>query len=214
MLAAQEMAQLYQTAFVRSARAVGALWAVCSLCFTLLEVVVLAEPAWLVAKGVRGTEGGTLGLFRSCVETGSPARCWGSVFRLRPLPPFETAASFVGTALGLGLASVLSLGLHRFCSNATLYKVCGWLQLSAASCQALGCLTFADSWDSQEVRELCGPAAAPFSPGHCTLHWAFTLALIGIFDALVLSALAFVLASRQDTLLPENFSVKDKAGVL
>ncbi|XP_051864943.1 LHFPL tetraspan subfamily member 3 protein-like [Pristis pectinata] len=212
MLPAQEVAQLYQTAFVRSARAVGALWAVCSLCFAVLEVVVLTEPAWVGAgpggvgeEGVPGLPAGAFGLFQACVETGGPPECRGSVSGLWPLPAFTTAAVFVGGALGLVLASVLSLGLYRLCSPATLYKVCGWLQLSAASCQALGCLTFADGWETEEVRRLCGPGAARYSLGRCSLRWAFSLALIGILDALVLSVLAFVLASRQDTLLPQDF---------
>ncbi|XP_072423515.1 uncharacterized protein [Chiloscyllium punctatum] len=51
MLTVQDVAPLYQTDFVRNARAVAALWAVCTLCLALVEVVVLTEPGWVQAPG-------------------------------------------------------------------------------------------------------------------------------------------------------------------
>ncbi|XP_048475833.1 LHFPL tetraspan subfamily member 5 protein [Rhincodon typus] len=205
MLTAQEVAPLYQTDFVRNARAVTALWAVCTLCLALLEVVVLTEPAWVQAPASGPGPTGTFGLFQLCQQTDGPPRCQGSLAALSPVPSFQTPAGFVGAALGLVLASVCcSLGLYRCCSPSTVYKVCAWLQFSAASSQTLGCVTFPDSWGMPEVRELCGPQAGSYALGGCTIHWAFGLAILGVLDALVLSVLAFMLANRQETLLPEN----------
>ncbi|KAK1875623.1 LHFPL tetraspan subfamily member 3 protein [Dissostichus eleginoides] len=42
------------------------------------------------------------------------------------------------------------------------------------------------------------------SPGNCSVHWAYILALLGILDSAILATLAFVLANRQDALLPPN----------
>lgn len=43
-----------------------------------------------------------------------------------------------------------------------------------------------------------------FSPGNCSVHWAYILAILGILDAAILATLAFVLANRQDALLPPD----------
>lgn len=49
-----------------------------------------------------------------------------------------------------------------------------------------------------------------FSPGHCSVHWAYILAILGVLDAAILATLAFVLANRQDALLPPD--AKDGEG--
>lgn len=65
-----DLSRLYQTEFVRSARAVGVLWAICTLCFAIIQVVVLVQPSWVGTadtrhQGVMGPSlpSGTLGLF-------------------------------------------------------------------------------------------------------------------------------------------------------
>lgn len=60
-----DLSRLYQTEFVRSARAVGVLWAICTLCFAIIQVVVLVQPSWIGSTDARspGTPRGTLGLF-------------------------------------------------------------------------------------------------------------------------------------------------------
>ncbi|KAJ4923811.1 hypothetical protein JOQ06_028066 [Pogonophryne albipinna] len=69
---------------------------------------------------------------------------------------------------------------------------------------ALACLLFPDSWESPEMRALCGDSVGSFSPGNCSVHWAYILALLGILDSAILATLAFVLANRQDALLPPD----------
>uniref|UniRef100_A0A670YRL2 LHFPL tetraspan subfamily member 5 n=1 Tax=Pseudonaja textilis TaxID=8673 RepID=A0A670YRL2_PSETE len=207
MLAAREAAALYQTDFVRNARAVGALWAGCSLCFGILEVVVLIQPAWVqTAPLTYQLAVGSFGLYQVCTEQDGVLQCEGSLVTLTPIPSFKAAAVFVLMALVLVMGSVASLGLFWVCSAGTVYKVCAWQQLSAATCQALGCLVFPDGWGAPEVRALCGPQARSYTLGTCSIHWAFTLALLGIADALVLATLAFVLGNRQDALLPAGYT--------
>lgn len=144
MLAAREAAALYQTDFVRNARAVGALWAGCSLCFGILEVVVLIQPAWvqtapltyqLPISGALSDPSvsavGSFGLYQVCTEQDGVLQCVGSLVTLTPIPSFKAAAVFVLMALVLVMGSVASLGLFWVCSAGTVYKVCAWQQLSA-----------------------------------------------------------------------------------
>lgn len=51
---------------------------------------------------------------------------------------------------------------------------------------------------------LLSPQVGSFSPGHCSLHWAYILAVLAVLDAAILATLAFVLANRQDALLPPH----------
>nr|XP_020444093.1 lipoma HMGIC fusion partner-like 3 protein [Monopterus albus]XP_020444094.1 lipoma HMGIC fusion partner-like 3 protein [Monopterus albus] len=206
-----DLSRLYQTEFVRSARAVGVLWAVCTLCFAIIQVVVLVQPSWIGTTGAyhkgvgRAPPSGTLGLFEVCVESDWPVPdCRGGLSSLSPLPSFQSVAVLVGVSLWAVWTSVLCLCLFRFCSATTVYKICAWLQLTAGFCLALACLLFPDSWESPEMRALCGDSVGSFSPGNCSVHWAYILAILGILDAAILATLAFVLANRQDALLPSD----------
>uniref|UniRef100_A0A4W6EFS5 LHFPL tetraspan subfamily member 4b n=1 Tax=Lates calcarifer TaxID=8187 RepID=A0A4W6EFS5_LATCA len=203
--ALSDLSRLYQTEFVRSARAVGVLWAICTLCFAIIQVVVLVQPSWIGTADIRqqGAPSGTLGLFE--VRGGGTERslfdCRGSLSSLSPLPSFQSVAVLVGVSLWAVWTSVLCLCLFRFCSAATVYKICAWLQLTAGFCLALACLLFPDSWESPEMRTLCGDSV---SHSNCSVHWAYVLAILGVLDAAILATLAFVLANRQDALLPPD----------
>ncbi|XP_009978789.1 PREDICTED: tetraspan membrane protein of hair cell stereocilia homolog, partial [Tauraco erythrolophus] len=100
--------------------------------------------------------------------------------------------------------------LFFFCNAATVYKVCAWMQLAAATGLMIGCLIYPDGWDSSEVKRMCGDKTDKYTLGACTVRWAYILCIIGILDALILSFLAFVLGNRQDNLLPSDFKVENK----
>ncbi|XP_065126363.2 LHFPL tetraspan subfamily member 3 protein [Paramisgurnus dabryanus] len=216
-----EVARLYQTEFIRSARAVGVLWAVCTLCFAIIEVVILIQPSWVGTRELHYRGGGpappagTLGLFEVCLESDWPIpECRGSLHTLTPLPAFQSSAVLVCISLTMVWASVGCLCLFRFCNAATVYKICAWLQLTAGFCLALACLLFPDSWAGAEMRALCGDRVSSFSPGNCSVHWAFILAMLGVLDAAILATLAFVLGNRQDALLPEDAKEGEVTGLL
>ena len=78
----------------------------------------------------------------------------------------------------------------------------------------IGCLVYPDGWDSSEVRRMCGEQTGKYTLGHCTIRWAFMLAILSIGDALILSFLAFVLGYRQDKLLPEDYKADGKGNSL
>ncbi|XP_076860111.1 LHFPL tetraspan subfamily member 3 protein isoform X1 [Brachyhypopomus gauderio] len=220
---ASDVAKLYQTEFVRSARAVGALWAVCTLCFAVIEVVILIQPSWVGTRELRYRGGsvatppqaGTLGLFEVCVEMDWPGpECRGSLRTLTPLPAFQSPAVLVCISLTMVWVSVGCLCLFRFCNAATVYNICAWLQLTAGFCLALACVLFPDTWECAEMRALCGEAVGSFSPGNCSVHWAYVLAILGVLDAAILATLAFVLANRQDALLPDDAKDGEVTGLL
>ncbi|KTG34600.1 hypothetical protein cypCar_00037720, partial [Cyprinus carpio] len=160
-----EVARLYQTEFIRSARAVGMLWAVCTLCFAVIEVVILIQPSWVGTRELHYRGGG-------------------------PAPPTGT------------------LGLFEYITPNGMC-VCG-----AGFCLVLACVLFPDSWACAEMRALCGEGVSSFSPGNCSVHWAYILAMLGVLDAGILATLAFVLGNRQDALLPEDTKDGDVTGLL
>lgn len=57
---------------------------------------------------------------------------------------------------------------------------------------------------------MCGEQTGKYTLGHCTIRWAFMLAILSIGDALILSFLAFVLGYRQDKLLPDDYKADGK----
>ena len=61
----------------------------------------------------------------------------------------------------------------------------------------LGCIIYPAGWDHEDIRAVCSNDADKFSLGDCTIRWAYILAIVGIFDSLLLSILAFVLSARQ-----------------
>lgn len=69
----------------------------------------------------------------------------------------------------------------------------------------IGVLTFPAGWDVSVVRDVCGPDAGDYDPGQCGIRWAYILAVIGVADCVVLSALAFVLGTRYVKLLPDQY---------
>jgi hypothetical protein len=60
----------------------------------------------------------------------------------------------------------------------------------------LGVVTYPAVWGSPRVREVC-ESSRNFITGNCEVKLAYVLAILGIFDILVLSALAFVLGRVQ-----------------
>uniref|UniRef100_A0A3P8WPP9 LHFPL tetraspan subfamily member 4b n=1 Tax=Cynoglossus semilaevis TaxID=244447 RepID=A0A3P8WPP9_CYNSE len=187
-----DLSHLYQTEFVRSARAIGVLWAICTLCLAIIEVVILVQPSWI---GTADT-----GRYHPvCIESDWPVLdCRGGLSSLSPLPSFQSVAVLVGVSLWTVWTSLLCLCLFRFCSAATVYKICAWLQLTAGQ-SMIQYLNHAGT-DSLVCSFLSDVSS--FSSGTCSVHWAYILAILGVLDAGILATLAFVLANRQDALLP------------
>uniref|UniRef100_A0A8C6TX05 LHFPL tetraspan subfamily member 5b n=1 Tax=Neogobius melanostomus TaxID=47308 RepID=A0A8C6TX05_9GOBI len=205
LLPALEAAKIYHTNYVRNARAIGVLWAVFTICFVIIEMVVFIQPYW-IGDSVNTPQAGYFGLFHYCIGNAltNELTCKGSIldFASIPSPAFRTALFFVGTAMLLIVATMVCFSLFYFFNAGNVYKICAWMQLAA------GCLIYPDGWDAAEVKRMCGQKTDKYTLGNCTVRWAYILAIISILDALILAWLSFTLGNRQDKLLPDGFQIE------
>ncbi|XP_072796923.1 LHFPL tetraspan subfamily member 4 protein isoform X2 [Vicugna pacos] len=136
MLPSQEASKLYHEHYMRNSRAIGVLWAIFTICFAIINVVVFIQPYW-VGDSVSTPKPGYFGLFHYCVGSGLAGReltCRGSFtdFSTIPSGAFKAAAFFVLLSMVLILGCITCFALFFFCNTATVYKICAWMQLLAA----------------------------------------------------------------------------------
>ncbi|NXM53074.1 LHPL4 protein, partial [Illadopsis cleaveri] len=108
MLPSQEASKLYHDNYVRNSRAIGVLWAIFTICFAIINVVVFIQPYW-VGDSVNTPKPGYFGLFHYCVGSGLAGRelsCRGSFpRRSSPIPGGSARrARRVSVRFGLGWA--------------------------------------------------------------------------------------------------------------
>ncbi|XP_039091224.1 LHFPL tetraspan subfamily member 5 protein [Hyaena hyaena] len=216
LLPAQEAAKIYHTNYVRNSRAVGVMWGTLTICFSVLVMALFIQPYW-IGDSVHTPQAGYFGLFSYCVGNvlSSELICKGGPLDFSSIPSraFKTAMFFVALAMFLIIGSIICFSLFFVCNTATVYKICAWMQLAAATGLMIGCLVYPDGWDSSEVRRMCGEQTGKYTLGQCTIRWAFMLAILSIGDALILSFLAFVLGYRQDKLLPDDYKADGKGNL-
>ncbi|XP_069382978.1 LHFPL tetraspan subfamily member 5b isoform X1 [Paralichthys olivaceus] len=206
----KEAAKIYHTNYVRNSRAIGVMWAVFTICFVIITVVVFIQPFW-IGDSVNTPQAGYFGLFHYCIGNAltSELICKGSIldFGSIPSPAFRTAMFFVGSSMLLVVGTMVCFSLFFFCNAGNVYKICAWMQLASAVLMVMGCMIYPDGWDSPEVKRMCGQRTDKYSLGNCTVRWAYILAIISILDALLLAFLSFTLGNRQDKLLPDDFEM-------
>lgn len=134
LLPAQEAAKIYHTNYVRNSRAIGVMWAVFTICFVIITMVVFIQPFW-IGDSVNTPQAGYFGLFHYCIGNAltSELVCKGSVldFGSIPSPAFRTAMFFVGTSMLLIVATMVCFSLFYFCNAGNVYKICAWMQLAS-----------------------------------------------------------------------------------
>lgn len=137
LLPAQEAAKIYHTNYVRNARAIGVLWAVFTICFSVIMVEVFIQPYW-IGDSLNTPQAGYFGLFSYCIGNAltSELICKGGALDFESVPSgaFKTAMFFVGVSMFLVVGSMLAFGLFFFCNSATVYKICAWMQLASGKC--------------------------------------------------------------------------------
>lgn len=196
----QDTTRVYYTNYVRNSRAVGVMWGIFTVCFAIIAIIVFIQPQWIGdTTDTVGT--GYFGLYEFCQlkRAGQEHVCLGAIDAFSDIisDAFKAATVFVGICCILILVCVVALLLFLFVKASKAYLVCGLLQLFSGICLLLGCVVYPAGWDSREVLRICSNDAGKYALGDCTIRWAYILAIIGIFDALVLAILAFVLSSRQ-----------------
>ncbi|POI33861.1 hypothetical protein CIB84_002386 [Bambusicola thoracicus] len=218
MLPSQEASKLYHDNYVRNSRAIGVLWAIFTICFAIINVVVFIQPYW-VGDSVNTPKPGYFGLFHYCVGSGLAGRelaCRGSFtdFSTIPSGAFQ-AAAFFGSLEHRAAADRASQNPSTEHGMQAAAQVLGGgfgllVLIREALCLVLGCMIFPDGWDAETIRDMCGEKTGKYSLGDCSVRWAYILAIIGILNALILSFLAFVLGNRQNDLLHEELKTESK----
>uniref|UniRef100_A0A8C4XI30 LHFPL tetraspan subfamily member 4 n=1 Tax=Erpetoichthys calabaricus TaxID=27687 RepID=A0A8C4XI30_ERPCA len=133
MLPSQEASKLYHDNYMRNSRAIGVLWAIFTICFAIINVVVFIQPYW-IGDSVNTPRAGYFGLFHYCVSYGTSNReltCQGTFgdFSSIPSSAFKAASFFVLLSMVLILGCIACFALFFFCNTATVYKTCAWMQL-------------------------------------------------------------------------------------
>ncbi|CAB1455917.1 unnamed protein product [Pleuronectes platessa] len=134
MLPSQEASKIYHDNYMRNSSAIGVLWAIFTICFAIVNVVVFMQPYW-IGDSVNTPQAGYFGLFHYCVGTGpSPSRdltCVGSFSDFSSIPSgaFKVASVFVLLSMVLILSCIGCMALFFFCNTSTVYKTCAWMQL-------------------------------------------------------------------------------------
>lgn len=206
-----EVTKIQHTNYVRNSRAITVGWFIFSVCYTILNIIAFIQPFWF--GDTRDSPGvGYFGLFERCERVqGSEYRCEGEFVDFKSiLNEYFMAASFlVGGACLLFIFSVICMLLFLFLKARIVLYICGVLQLTAAVFMAVACIIYPRGFDDDFVRRICGQDATGYNMDKCQMRWAFILAIVLIFDALILSILAFVLAVRQARMFPEFKKLKE-----
>lgn len=206
-----ELTKVHHTNYVRNSRAIAVLWGIFTVIYAILNVVVFIQPQWFGDTGESDLPG-FFGLWRYCelLPDGSDYSCSGDFLDFGSIDnaSFQASSIFVGMAALLFLISVVCFLLFFFLNTATVLMICGWFQAIGAIFIFLGCVIYPNGWDSSIVKRVCGLQADKYDIGVCGMRWAYILAIILIFDAAILAALAFVLAAKQAKLLPEIYKAE------
>uniref|UniRef100_A0A3Q3WDC9 Uncharacterized protein n=1 Tax=Mola mola TaxID=94237 RepID=A0A3Q3WDC9_MOLML len=133
MLPLQEASKIYHDNYMRNTWAVGVLWAIFTICLSIINVVVFIQPYW-IGDSVSSPQAGHFGLFHYCMGNGNSNRelvCQGTFFDFSSIPSgaFKAASFFVLMSMVLILGCIGCFALFFFCNTATVYKTCAWMQL-------------------------------------------------------------------------------------
>ncbi|XP_022913902.1 LHFPL tetraspan subfamily member 3 protein [Onthophagus taurus] len=200
-----DQSQIYATSYVRNSKAIGVLWAIFTICYAIIGVVSLITPEWIGYLGTESGSQGKIGLWSICyaAEEGTES-CKGLLYEFWKMEnkPLMAATICVGLAVATALLTICVMLFFCFCQTTTVFHVCAWLQLISAICMIAGCGCFPAGWNGSKIQKICA-SSQPYFLGRCNIRWAYLLAAIGCLDAVILSILAFILATRHIRLQPD-----------
>ncbi|CAH0550472.1 unnamed protein product [Brassicogethes aeneus] len=197
-----DSSQIYATSYVRNSKAIGVLWAIFTICYAIIGVVSFITPEWI--GDVQGESPGKFGLWSMCYAEETGEQCKGRLDDFMGIPgyAFKAATVAIGLACITALLTICAMILFFFCHSTTVFHICAWMQLLSAVCMIIGCSCFPVGWSEESIRKVCGNSDK-YSLGTCGIRWAYLLAAIGCLDAVILSTLAFILATRHVRLQPD-----------
>lgn len=130
----------YHGSYVRNSKAVGVLWAVFTICFAIINVLVFFQPYWL-GSSEKSPGAGVFGLYQYCTydrtSEMSIEKCSGelSSFENSVLTVyFKAATILIGVSALIILLCIACMLLFFFVSARTVYILCGCLQFTSCKC--------------------------------------------------------------------------------
>jgi len=197
-----ETAKIYHFRYMREYRAVAVLWALLTIIWCILNIVAFVQPQWI--GDTEDSAGyGHVGTFKYCEPDSAPTAqgryiCTGDFTDFDEIlnDEMKAATFFCGVSSLLMLICVAALLLFFCFKKAAVFVFCGILELVCAIFMFLACVIFPAGWDHPIVQRIC-PGSGEYELGDCGIRWAYILAILGIFDALILAVLAFFLASKR-----------------
>lgn len=195
-----ETARVYHFRYMREYRAICVLWGLLSIIWCILNLVAFVQPQW-IGDTPSSPGFGHVGVFQHCYPDNSQGIyvCSGSFTTFDSIlnDSFRATTFFVGVSALLMLITVAALLLF-FCFKKTfVFYFCGIMELISAVFMFLACVIYPSGWNQYEVRQICGESSGEYRLGACNIRWAYILAILGIFDAAILSILAFFLATKR-----------------
>lgn len=195
-----ETARLYHFRYLREYRAVCVLWALLTIIWATLNVVVFVQPQWI--GDTKESPGfGHHGVYAYCFPDHADRRyeCSGSFADFNSLlnDSYKATTFFVGVGALLMLISVAALLLFFCFKKTAVFVFVGVLEIITAIFLFLACVIYPSGWDNSELEKICGKDSGRYRTGDCNIRWAYILAILGIFDAAILAVLAFFLASKR-----------------
>ncbi|KAG0712134.1 LHFPL tetraspan subfamily member 4 protein [Chionoecetes opilio] len=151
-----DQGHIYTTNYVRNSKAIGVLWAVFTICFAIINIVVFVQPQWIgdtqdskgtgyfglwqwcAGGGVGGGVGGSSSGRVSGVElAGRTLECRGQLDQFSTLlnTPSRVATVLVGLSVVLTLLTICAMLLFFFLRSSTVFHLAGSMQLLAALTQ-------------------------------------------------------------------------------
>jgi len=224
-MANQEVTHLHESNmkqynnYSRNYMAVGVMWGIFTICFAIINLVVFVQPQW-IGDTEDSVTIGFFGLFQYCelFISNQDLVCTGRFddFTTIASKAFQAATFFVGISALIILICICCMLLFAFIKPDKVFYAIGCMQLLSGLCMFLGCIIFPAGWDNEHVKRICGSNTEMYYIGDCGIRWAYILAIVGIFDVLVLAILAFVMASRyarrRDYMYGANFTKSELNG--
>ncbi len=128
----QDTTRVYYTNYVRNSRAVGVMWAIFTICYAIIAIIVFIQPQWMGdTTDTVGT--GYFGLYEFCQlrRAGQDHDCVGSLLPFDEIisDAFKASTVLVGIGVILMLVCVVALLLFFVIKASKAYLTCGILQL-------------------------------------------------------------------------------------
>eukprot|EP00096_Caligus_rogercresseyi_P015281 TRINITY_DN772_c0_g3_i1.p1 TRINITY_DN772_c0_g3~~TRINITY_DN772_c0_g3_i1.p1 ORF type:complete len:300 (+),score=77.03 TRINITY_DN772_c0_g3_i1:130-1029(+) len=206
--------------YIRNSRAIGVVWGTFTIITGILNILIFIQEQW-VGDTPESKSPGYFGLWRFCTMLSDQSSGEGSLVckgRLDDFasilnPAFRTSTVFAGLSVIVTSLAVLAFLLFFFMKATSVFEICGTMQFLSGFCLAIGIIAFPAGWDNDEVRGICGSHSANYDLGNCGVRWAFVLAIIVLFDILILGVLAFTLAHREIKLPPPESHYMNPASI-